>query len=77
VSALIGILISICKTAPIFDKWAQFFVDSYNDEKIKNIQIDSITKQDKKRILLSKISEAKTNEEKRILFSTYNDINKL
>ena len=76
-TTIIGLIISLCKAVPIVNEWVQSLIDSYIDEKIKSIEMNSISREDKKRVLLSKISEAKTNEEKCALFSAYNDICKL
>ena len=44
---------------------------------ITQIDIFHVKKQDKKSLLLFKIEKAQTNEEKIILFSAYNDIDRL
>jgi hypothetical protein len=46
-------------------------------EIITQIDIFHVKKQDKKSLLLFKIEKAQTNEEKIILFSAYNDIDRL
>jgi hypothetical protein len=74
VEPISGIIYAIIKAVPavrdIFLKVQQMKID----EECRAIDVFYIKKQEKTALLLLKIEEAKTHEEKLILFSAYNDI---
>jgi predicted transcriptional regulator len=72
-----AILYSLIKAIPAVRDIFLKIQEMRQAEIITQIDIFHVKKQDKKSLLLFKIEKAQTNEEKIILFSTYNDIDRL
>ena len=72
-----AILYSLIKAIPAVRDIFLKIQEMRQAEIITQIDIFHVKKQDKKSLLLFKIEKAQTNEEKIILFSAYNDIDRL
>lgn len=75
--SFLSALYAAIKAVPIIDKWVTAFVDLYTQKSIEGINARHVEKIDKMRIILLKINESKTNEEKIILLSALSDIERL
>lgn len=74
-AAFSGFLFALIKAIPAARDIFNQLIEMRNQEIIKNIDSFYVEKHKKTELLLTKIKEAKTNEEKIVLFSAYNDIN--
>jgi hypothetical protein len=70
-------LYAAIKAVPIVDRWVTAFLDLYMQKSIENINAQHVEKIDKMRVILLKINECKTNEEKIILLSALSDIERV
>jgi len=70
-------LYAAIKAVPIIDKWVTAFVDLYTQKSIEGINLRHVEKIDKMRIILLKINECKTNDEKIVLLAALGDIERM
>jgi len=73
-SAFSGFLFALIKAIPAIRDIFNQLIDMRNQEIFKDIDSFYVEKHKKTELLLIKIQQATTNEEKIILFSAYNDI---
>lgn len=70
-------IVTIAKAIPQLKSMFDKFVDLWINWKIDNIENEYDTKRKKQKVLLQKIKEAKTNEERKVLSVILADIDKL
>lgn len=75
--AIVKLSYEFLKLVPKFEQWIESLYTLHVQLKLAKIEMNNVKKLDKKRLILKKITEAKTHEEKAILFSTLNDIDRL
>ncbi len=74
---VIAAIIAIFKAFPIADKWLDIIVEQVIALRMSKLTSQRIEKEQKKSLIYHKMQEAKTNEERRILFSVLNDIDRV
>lgn len=74
---VVALILSICKAIPVLDKWASQFVEAYIISQIKEIDAHTVKIEQKRAAIYSQLEKAKTHEEKRVLFSILNDLDRM
>jgi len=77
VTSIIAVILAALKAFPILDQWGKAFVSLYLADKVKTINTEHITKNDKVHAQMLNLDKAVTIEEQAIQFSILNDIQRM
>lgn len=73
---ILSVIVGIIEAIPVFDKWFGLLLEVFIRAKLTKITGPPIEREHKKAVVYKKIQEAKSHNEKRILFSLLNDIDR-
>jgi hypothetical protein len=77
IAGILGLIYSALKAIPIVDSWFIKFCDFYNQKEFAGIENRAIEKKVQVSLIIQKIKEAKTHDEKATLFAIFNKLDGL
>lgn len=77
ITSIIAAIISICKAIPVVNGWVSLLTEAYVSSQITELNAQQIQVDQKRSVILGNINKATSHEEKRVLFSVLNDLDRL
>lgn len=74
-SSFFAFIIALAKTSAILKSSIEKFYEMYVQDQVGDLNSSTESRGQQRHIITQKINEAKTHEEKRILFTILNDLN--
>jgi len=70
-------IVAFMKAVPIIDSWFKQLQEAYVKDQINGMENRRVTKNDQRTVLIQKLTESKDKNEKIVLFSAINDLDRV